>query len=63
MIEDRVLRRALNRLSHTERMVCMWKLAGFSTRDIARHLTRSNASVDSLFARAKRKLRRSLRSL
>ena len=61
MTDDRVLmRRALEKLSHTERLVCIWKLAGFSTRDIARHLGRSNSAIDSLFTRAKRKLRRSL---
>ena len=62
MTDDRILmRRALEKLSHTERLVCIWKLAGFSTRDIARHLGRSNSAIDSLFTRAKRKLRRSLR--
>lgn len=61
MSDDRILmRRALEKLSHTERLVCIWKLAGFSTRDIARHLDRSTSAIDSLFTRAKRKLRRSL---
>lgn len=30
------LRQALDELSHHERLVCIWKIAGFSTRDIAR---------------------------
>lgn len=61
MTDDRiVMRLALEKLSHTERLVCIWKLAGFSTQDIARHLNRSPSAIDSLFARAKRKLCRSL---
>jgi DNA-directed RNA polymerase specialized sigma24 family protein len=62
MTDDQILMRlALDKLSHTERLVCIWKLAGFSTRDIAHHLGRSNSAVDALYTRAKRKLRRSLR--
>ena len=60
--DDSVLmRQVLDKLSQRERLVCIWKLAGFSTRDIARHLGRSDAAIDSVFTRAKRKLRRSLR--
>jgi DNA-directed RNA polymerase specialized sigma24 family protein len=62
MANDRIqMRRALEKLSHTERLVCIWKLAGFSTSDIANHLGRSNSAVDALYTRAKRKLRSSLR--
>lgn len=62
MPDDPILmRQMLDQLSQTERLVCIWKLAGFSTRDISRHLGRSDAAIESVFASAKRKLRHSLR--
>ena len=61
MAENPVLfRKALSSLSQDERLICIWKIAGFSTRSIARHTGRSEKAIDSLFARAKRKLRRHL---
>lgn len=54
------MRQVLDELSQDERLVCVWKLAGFSTQDIAVHMNRSESAIDSLFARAKSKLRRSL---
>lgn len=55
-----LLREVLDRLSPEERLVCIWKKAGFSSREIAEHQGRSVVSVDTLFSRAKDKLRRAL---
>lgn len=57
------LRRALGKLSKDERLVCIWKRAGFSSRDIAKYQGGSVASVNAVFARACRKLRKSLDEL
>lgn len=57
------LREALSKLSRDERLVCIWKRAGFSSRDIAKHQGGSVASVNAVFARARRKLRESLSEL
>ena len=54
------LRKVLGKLSREERLVCIWKRAGFSTREIADHHGRSVASIDKLFAHARRKLRQLL---
>ena len=51
------LRRVLGKLSREERLVCIWKRAGFSTREIANHHGRSVGSIDKLFSQARRKLR------
>jgi RNA polymerase sigma factor (sigma-70 family) len=56
-----LLRQALSKLSQDERLICIWKIAGFSTRDIAQQTGRSEAAVTSMLANAKRKLRRHLR--
>lgn len=56
-----VLRQVLNALSREEQLVCIWKIAGFSSREIAQHHGRSVAAIDALFAQAKRKLRSALR--
>ena len=55
-----LLREVLERLSHEERLVCLWKKAGFSSQEIAKHLGRSVTAVDVLFLRAKQKLRNAL---
>ena len=55
-----LLREMLGRLSREERLVCLWKKAGFSSQEIAKYLGRSAAAVDTLFSRAKQKLRRAL---
>lgn len=57
---DILLREALDTLSHEERMVCLWKQAGFSAQEIASTLGRSAPSVDTLFSRAKQKIRQAL---
>lgn len=51
------MRQVLDELSQDERLICIWKLAGFSTRDIARHLKRSESAIEALYARAKGKIR------
>ena len=57
MERDILLREVLDRLSPEERMVCLWKMAGFSAQEIASALGRSVVSVDTLFSRAKQKIR------
>ena len=55
------MRRILEELSHEERLVCIWKVAGFETHDIARHMKRPESEIDSVFAHANKKIRRLLR--
>jgi len=57
---DILLREVLGKLSQEERLVCLWKKAGFSSQEIAQHQGRSVAAVDTLFSRAKQKLRKAL---
>lgn len=57
---DILLREALDTLTHQERMVCLWKKAGFSAQEIASTLHRSVPAVDTLFSRAKQKIREAL---
>lgn len=59
-IEHEKLREVLGRLSKEERLVCIWKRAGFSSRDIATFNGQSVASVNRVYARARRKLRDAL---
>jgi len=60
-IERRLLvRELLSRLSKEERLTCLWKQAGFSSQEIADHQGRTVESVDTMFSRAKQKLRRAL---
>jgi DNA-directed RNA polymerase specialized sigma24 family protein len=54
------MRKVLQALSHEERLICIWKLGGYSTGEIARHLNCSESDVESLFARAKGTVRRLL---
>ncbi len=57
---DILLREVLDKLSQEERLVCVWKKGGFSSQEIAQHQGRSVAAVDTLFSRAKQKLRKAL---
>ena len=60
-IERRLLlRELLATLSSEERLVCLWKQAGFSSQEIAAHRGRSVEAVDTMFSRAKQKLRATL---
>jgi len=52
-----LLREALDTLSPDERMICLWKRAGFSAKEIAVAQGRSVAAVDTLYSRAKQKIR------
>ena len=54
------LRKVLRKLSREERLVCIWRRAGFSTREIANHHHRSVGSIEKVFARARIKLRQLL---
>jgi RNA polymerase sigma factor (sigma-70 family) len=55
-----LLREALDTLSEDERLVCLWKKAGFSALEIAGFQGRSVVAVDTLFSRAKQKIRHAL---
>ncbi|MEO8035779.1 MAG: sigma-70 family RNA polymerase sigma factor [Acidobacteriota bacterium] len=55
-----LLREVLDKLTPEERLVCIWKKAGWSSQEIAEHQGRSVTAVDTLFSRAKAKLRKAL---
>lgn len=55
-----LLREVLAHLSPEERLICVWKKAGFSSQEIAAFQSRSVSSVDTLLCRAKQKVRRLL---
>lgn len=57
---DILMREAMDTLSEEERVVCMWKTAGFSAEEIAKFQRRSVVAVDTLFSRAKKKIRQAL---
>ena len=57
---DVLLHEVLAQLTADERLVCVWKKAGFSTKEIAKHRGSSVSAVDTLFFRAKQKIRRLL---
>ena len=52
-----LMREAMEALSEEERMVCIWKTAGYTAQEIATRQGRSVVAVDTLFSRAKQKLR------
>lgn len=55
-----LLRELLRTLSREERMICLWKKAGFSSQEIALHQRRTVVAVDTIFSRAKLKIRKAL---
>jgi DNA-directed RNA polymerase specialized sigma24 family protein len=55
-----LLREALQVLSPEERLMCVWKRAGFSSREIAKFQGRSVAAVDTLLSRIRQKVRAAL---
>jgi len=57
---DILLREVLAQMTADERLVCLWKTAGFSSEEIAHHRGSSAAAVDTLFSRTKQKIRRIL---
>jgi DNA-directed RNA polymerase specialized sigma24 family protein len=60
-IEQRILLGELLRtLSREERMICLWKKAGFSSQEIALHQRRTVVAIDTIFSRAKQKIRKAL---
>lgn len=63
-IEQQILlREVLNRLTVAQRRICIWKRAGFSSEEIASQLGCTVGAVDTIFSRAKAKLRRLLKSV
>ena len=60
-VEQRILLGELLRtLSREERMICLWKKAGFSSQEIALHQQRTVMAIDTIFSRAKEKIRKAL---
>lgn len=55
-----LLREALDTLAPADRMVCLWKAAGFTSEEIAAWQGRSVGAVDTSFSRAKQRIRRAL---
>ena len=41
-------------------MICLWKKAGFSSQEIALHRGRTVVAIDTIFSRAKEKIRKAL---
>jgi RNA polymerase sigma factor (sigma-70 family) len=52
-----LLREILAQLTPEERLVCVWKKAGFSSQQIAAHRRTSVGAINTLFWRTKRKIR------
>jgi RNA polymerase sigma factor (sigma-70 family) len=52
----------LDRLSHREQMIAIWKRSGFSSREIAEKLEISVPAVDTTFCRLRQKLQKLLES-
>jgi len=57
---DVLLREALTHLNSDERLICVWKKAGFSSKEIAKYRGGSVEAIDTLFSRAKQKIRKIL---
>ncbi len=57
---DVLLREVLETLTLDERLVCIWKKAGFTSREIADRRGGTAAAVDTLLSRVKQKVRRLL---
>jgi RNA polymerase sigma factor (sigma-70 family) len=52
----------LARLPSDERMVCVWKKAGFNSKEIGERLGLSTSAVDTLFHRIKTKVQKMLQA-
>lgn len=57
-----LLKKAVQSLTDAERMVCIWRKAGYSDQEIGTHLGMSALSVAETFSRAMNKLRGMLKS-
>jgi DNA-directed RNA polymerase specialized sigma24 family protein len=55
-----LLRELLQTLSREAQMICLWKKAGFSSQEIALHQRRTVVAIDTIFSRAKQKIRKAL---
>jgi len=58
---DILLRQLLDQLTPQERMVALWRKAGFSSKQVAEHLGLTVSAVDTMLFRIRQKLRSSLR--
>jgi RNA polymerase sigma factor (sigma-70 family) len=52
-----LLRELLERLSPDERLVCMWKKAGYTSQEIGDHRGTSAGAVDTMLSRIRQKVR------
>lgn len=52
------LAEVMARLTPEERLVCMWKKAGYTSQEIAEHRGTSAGAIDVLFTRTKQKIRK-----
>lgn len=52
------LAEVMARLTPEERLVCMWKKAGYTSQEIAEHRGTSPGAIDVLFTRTKQKIRK-----
>ena len=52
-----LLRQVLNSLSAEERLICAWKRAGYSSREIAARRGTTAAAVDKMLSRARERVR------
>jgi len=57
---DVLASQVLDRLSHRERMIAIWKRSGFSSREIAEKLEISVSAVDTTFCRLRQKVQKLL---
>ena len=55
-----LLREVLDTLTPDERLVCIWKKAGFSSQEIANRRGGTAAAVDTMLSRVRQKVRRLL---
>ena len=55
-----LLKELLRNLTHEERMICLWKKAGFSSQEIVLHQGRTVVAIDTIFSRAKQKIRKAI---
>ncbi len=58
--QEILLSEVMEQLTPDERFVVTWKAAGYSSEEIAKHRGTSAAAVDTLFSRAKDKIRAAL---
>jgi hypothetical protein len=60
LAQHTLLREVFEHLTPDERMICIWKKAGFSSHEIAARRGTTPGAIDAVFARTKQKVRRLL---